>query len=197
MFDAFMRADSATSLGTADSGETWQTQGTWGISNNMAYCPAGNGTCWIMGSVPAMVVEADIIWASSASDVIVTRLVDANNSLQVVLSNTIFYLYKRSGGSYVSLGSTAVSHTPGVTYHIKAEVTAAGVFNGYQDGNLKRSYQLAGADFTKYMGSNACGVGYRSSSGAVRYDNLISRANPQSYRPSIVASQAAQRASRW
>lgn len=36
--DAFNRADSTTSLGTADTGQTWTAlAGTWGISSNKAY----------------------------------------------------------------------------------------------------------------------------------------------------------------
>jgi len=37
--DAFNRADSTTTMGNADSGQTWvPNRGTWGISSNRAYC---------------------------------------------------------------------------------------------------------------------------------------------------------------
>lgn len=42
--DTFDRADSASTLGTTDTGQSWTVnQGTWGIDSNQAYNPSGTG----------------------------------------------------------------------------------------------------------------------------------------------------------
>lgn len=42
--DSFNRADNASTLGTADTGQAWSGTGTWGILGNAARCVATNDT---------------------------------------------------------------------------------------------------------------------------------------------------------
>jgi hypothetical protein len=85
--DSFNRADSSTSLGTADTGQTWTAlAGTWGISSNKAYhvstfadgyavIDAGTGDCTVAltlstvgsGGITFRAVDSTHLWFVDAT----------------------------------------------------------------------------------------------------------------------------------
>jgi hypothetical protein len=103
--DSFTRADSATSLGNADSGQTWAAQtGTWGISSNQAYIAsqAGQNTAAIdSGESDGTVAATVAVW--SGDDGILFRGIDDSNYLFVTANSTILILYERVAGGFAEL----------------------------------------------------------------------------------------------
>ena len=174
--DSFDRANSTTSLGTAMSGQAWQVANgsVYGISGNRGYMVSGQGEAWIVGPQPATSAEVDIIYTSSLTEALIFRLVDSGNYLHVIITDDKFYLYKKQGGVYgAPRAVVARTHTPGVTYHIRAELVGA-VFRGYENGVLILTYTLTTAEQATFLAPNATGIGMRSSATSTRYDNLTS-----------------------
>lgn len=174
MTDTFTHADSATSMGTATSGQAWQTDGVYGISGNQGYHVSGfAAAAWIMGATPATFAEVDIVYPStSTTESLITRLVDANNYLHAIITDTQILLYKKDSGSYTQLGSAvSATHTSGTTYRLRVAISGSTV-TVYQDGVSKITYSLTSPEQAKFLASNAVGVGMRSSTTTARYDNL-------------------------
>jgi hypothetical protein len=121
--DAFNRANSTTSLGTADSGQEWTADaGGWGISSNQAYCEtdasflnfatlagAADGTLEVKLPSPG--------GGSGGSAWVVCRFTDVDNCLFVLCSGAEPYrLMKRQGGvpSTLDTGALAQANTDDV-----------------------------------------------------------------------------------
>lgn len=110
-FDTFTRADSAVSLGTAESGQAWSAlSGTWGISGNQARIATLSGA-----NTDAAVVDAGV------SDCLVTvtmatvggtprlvfRATDASNCFFVdVQGASATKMYRRQAGANNEIAST-------------------------------------------------------------------------------------------
>lgn len=87
--DSFDRANSATSLGTADSGQTWTVSaggGPWGITGNLAYCP---GADFSQAVIDSTVSDCTIrcTFSSAARAALVMRWADSNNNLSVTATS--------------------------------------------------------------------------------------------------------------
>src|SRR5690606_6906950 len=83
--DTFARPDSATSLGTADTGQTWTAHaGTWGISGGQAY-HAGNGLglASLDAGFPFGTYEVTVTDASAGGWAIAFRVEDDRNYYRV------------------------------------------------------------------------------------------------------------------
>lgn len=116
--DSFDRADSGTSMGTADTGQVWTPlAGTWGIDTNRGYS---------VGSDPAdrqVVVESGVSDPTVAVDVpvldsgggtgLLFRGVDANNYWIFTSEGTRWALYKRVTGTHTLVGSFTETPTIG------------------------------------------------------------------------------------
>jgi Fibronectin type III domain len=109
VYDNFDRADSAVSLGTATTGQTWSTlAGAFGISSNRAYCVAASGgmdaavinagvaNCLVAGSF-GVSVTANIGLTWRVSDGLWADATEYFNNGSVV--------YRRDGPSYTNLGN--------------------------------------------------------------------------------------------
>jgi hypothetical protein len=112
IYDTFTRADNASSLGTADSGQAWaNTQGTWGIASNEArlFTSAGNdqNVATIDSGESNGEVSVQITTSMSGLDLgVVFRCVDASNYMLGVFNSSAMILYKQVAGSFISLAST-------------------------------------------------------------------------------------------
>lgn len=115
--DSFNRANSTTSLGTADTGQAWTAHsGGWGISSNQAYCDtdasllnfatvagAADGVLQVKLPSPG--------GGSGGSAWVVCRFTDVNNCLYVACSGIEQYrLMKRQGGALSTLGTGTIDH---------------------------------------------------------------------------------------
>lgn len=113
--DSFDRANSSSSLGSADTGQAWvATLGTWGISSNLAYIAtaAGGGVnaAYLEASENDVAVQATFSTAAQGQRMI-GRYVDTDNYLFVhaETGGGAYALYKRVAGVDTSLGSYTVT----------------------------------------------------------------------------------------
>lgn len=103
--DSFNRADNSSSIGNADSGETWTVWGgggvSFGITSNTAYQPTnGSGTnvdvgTYIDGGTVARTIQVTITTAQTGNSVgagLTFRHEDVNNHF-------LFMFYRSGGGS--------------------------------------------------------------------------------------------------
>jgi hypothetical protein len=100
--DSFNRVDSSTTLGTADSGQTWQAlSGTWGITGGKAYSTTANTdiSAIVESNISDLKVSA-LLRNNNAS--IAFRVIDSNNYLTALISPTEdkVKLYSKSSGSF-------------------------------------------------------------------------------------------------
>ena len=184
--DSFNRPDSATTLGSADSGQAWTPAvGTWGISSDQAYL--ASATAQAVAVIDAGRANLKLTCTATPSPTasrgdlgVVIRYIDSNNYLLVAFhaigSTAPIQLYKRDAGAFVSLAALAAPDlTNGVPYGVT--ITAWGpsiaisLSNGYT-----LSYTLLGADATKYGTPTLVGLrvndGVGVDDGGSRFDNL-------------------------
>lgn len=110
VYDSFDRADSSTTLGTADTGQVWATvidtgsPGTtgWGIISNTAYMPSGafQNLAYVDSGLSDCTVEVTMVNAAGDAGVCF-RVVNGSNNF-VSTSNALFV---RVSGSFTNLGS--------------------------------------------------------------------------------------------
>lgn len=116
--DTYDRADSATTLGSAQTGQAWTaSRGTWGITGNAAYSVTGvdddlatiettNTNHRATATIP---VPAGV---GAASPGLIARFVDTNNHYLATLAflsggtAPLVKLFKKVGGGYTQLGTT-------------------------------------------------------------------------------------------
>lgn len=83
VLDSFIRADNASVIGTADSGQAWTSNsGTWGIASNQLYHSAANGgaLATLDSTIADGIVEADLIVTAAGGEIgLVFRLSDTSN----------------------------------------------------------------------------------------------------------------------
>lgn len=144
VFDAFTRANSATSLG----GNWVADAGTWGISSNAGYVASGSG--FIRAYLPNTtaagdgIVICDITVPTTATDFfgLMLRRQDANNFIRLFNNGSSANIYLQTwvaGGFGAAINSTAQTWVGGQTYTI----VVAMVGNRYSvwvDGVLKMDW---------------------------------------------------------
>jgi len=118
--DTFDRADSATSLGTSDSGHVWTAlSGTWGIATNAAYLPtsADNYNAAIVDSGRA---DCTVQYTASTVDEsegrVPVRMTDSQNGFIGQASGAgvgIHRLYRIEAGAFTELGTYTADHVSG------------------------------------------------------------------------------------
>lgn len=133
--DSFDRANSAVSLGDADSGQTWTAHaGTWGISGNAAYQPSATagGRATVESGVADGTVEVTVATAGGSSGVVL-RLSDASNYVRAFFSSTdSIFLQKVVAGSATTIASGAVTHANG---DVLRAVMSGSNYTIYQNGD--------------------------------------------------------------
>lgn len=109
--DSFNRADSTTTMGSTDTGQTWlPNSGTWGITGNLAYLPSaagGQNTTVVESSVSDCTVQLTLTTFDDCG-ACVRSTDDANN---FICNNA--NLFKRVTGSFTSLGAFSSGFTDG------------------------------------------------------------------------------------
>lgn len=137
--DTFTRADSATTLGSADTGHAWTAYaGTWGISTNRAYQAAfgtdapvavdsGRADCTVR-------VTLAVIQGITAAVGLTFRLSDASNWFRLVMSSDSLVLQKNTAGSLTVVTSVAVTRVDGMK--LKVILAGSGI-SCYADDVLK------------------------------------------------------------
>jgi hypothetical protein len=174
--DTFTRADSASSLGSADTGQAWDVaSGIWGIASNKGQYVSGGGFAHadIESTQADGTVQCDLTGTAGGGEFgIIARWADANNFLMLDFGydtgpgHWIAQLYKRVAGTFTPLGSPVDT---GKTQ--AAAWTAKMVLNGssitcYVDTTVLVSLtDSAGITNTKHGIVNA-------STPNVRYDNF-------------------------
>lgn len=97
VFDDFNRADNATSMGNAVTGQAWlPTSGNFGIDSNQAYCSRASGSAFCVvdsgASDCVITIEVPIVYKNSTSSTrIVFRATDANNIMWLASRSAISY----------------------------------------------------------------------------------------------------------
>jgi len=109
--DAFNRADSTTTMGNADTGQTWvPNSGTWGITSNQAdhIVNTSQNTTIVDSGVSDCTVQ--VTFPSLQDGGICVRSTDDNNNF--ITSGTADHtLYRRQAGSFTSLGNFGAVNT--------------------------------------------------------------------------------------
>lgn len=186
--DTFTRADSASSLGTADQGGAWTVtagDGTWGITSNKGYAatPKSNDHSIATLSVAQnnVTVSCDITLSSTSNRATAglrLRAADVSNWLGSYLYKTGTYnmldLQQVVSGAQTSLASvTSLGLVNGNTYNLKVVIsgTTAAV---YLDGVLK----IAATSFNSGLTTQKYGINLFSLStdfddGGTRFDNFL------------------------
>lgn len=121
--DSFTRADSATVLGNADTGQTWEILGgTWGITGNKAYesTVTAADRYAVIPSVSNGSVAADVVWKTGGKIGLVCRAANNTNFIfgyinggaQVSLSKVVT-------STFTGLGNAAFTPVDGTTYKME------------------------------------------------------------------------------
>lgn len=108
--DTFTRADSAVSLGNADTGQAWTNErGTWGISGNAMYNPVSGapGACTIdLGSTDGYVQATLTATGASTEFGFWFRWTDFNNTYFVdAVPGGKYQFFKRVAGAQTTLAT--------------------------------------------------------------------------------------------
>lgn len=81
--DSFVRANSTTTPGTADSGQVWTESGFWGINSNQLYVSSFSSVSltWLESGIADGIVEVDLMILPDSTNHggLAFRLTDANN----------------------------------------------------------------------------------------------------------------------
>lgn len=106
--DAFDRADSAVSLGSADVGGAWTaTTGTWGIGTNAArlVTDAGQDVAQINSTVADCTIRCTFSVVGANSQRVVFRFSDASNFVMCQTEGTTYKVYKYVATVFTQLGT--------------------------------------------------------------------------------------------
>ena len=189
--DSFNRANSTTTLGTADVGGAWTAHsGTWGIDTNRAYLVSttGQAIASLSTSSPNVAVSADVTLSATSNRAdtgLVFRVVDNNNYLLVVMNKigtTVttdgIRIFKRASGTFTELAatSTAQGHVNGTTYALRV-VANAGSLEVFVDNVSKLTHTLSSGDQSLFGANTSHGVRVNASgsadNGGSRFDNFL------------------------
>ena len=169
--DSFTRADSATSLGTADTGQTWSAiTGTWGIASNQAYNPGADTNA--MALVDAGVSDCTVrlkMAARGSSSGMFLRATDASNWIAFVNgSSTVMSLIKSVAGTVSTVVNitTTVALTNDVYQAVLKGTTITLFLNGAQIGTPQTVTEHATA--TKF----GIGLANHASATNIRWDDF-------------------------
>jgi hypothetical protein len=131
--DSFNRANNTTSLGVADTGQTWETSGNWGIESNKAYqnTNANSQYAVIQSNYSDCIVSADITWNNNGG--FAARFVDSSNYFLYRITINKLQLYRILGGGTTLLSEYAFASVSGQVYNLKIKFEGSSII-GYLDG---------------------------------------------------------------
>jgi len=179
-YDSFNRADNASSLGTADTGQNWQAlRGTWGIS-------ALKGKLSTVTNDSAVVVDiqrstniritADIVFAQGSSGAHYPGLsffgIDANNFMFFRGNNGVSLTFcKRVNSVTTVIGSVPLSFSNGQQIRISVEVVGKNLNLFADDVNIG-SITITDEDFAIFGSATKFGLSANNTINAT-FDNFI------------------------
>lgn len=120
--DDFNRADNSSTLGIAETGQTWSTAGSgWGVVGQTAYCLGTTGVTGFAfqnAGVSDCIVNARIQF--SFNEGVALRYQDLTNQLAARLFSTGLALVKNVAGTNTSILTYAFTPVVGTWYNIRA-----------------------------------------------------------------------------
>jgi hypothetical protein len=163
--DSFNRADSSTTLGSADTGQTWTALGgVWGIASNQARC-FSNSTqshAVVDAGLTNVTVQVTMSTVAGAAGGLCWRAADPSNLWMWEAGNGL--VYKVSGGSYTGVLGQNAGLTAASGDVIKV-VTSGNVHTFYKNGTQVGT-------LTDAFNSTATKHGLRDYNGLSRFDDF-------------------------
>lgn len=160
--DSFNRADSTTTMGSTDTGQTWTPlSGTWGIISNTGYKVVTSG------NQEHTVIDATV--SDCTITLIVTTVDSGGIAFRAIDDNNLFLLDSGGGNIYRrTAGSFTIVASPGGEANGDTEsVVLSGTSIVYKvNGGTPR------ASFTDSQGTTATKHGIRAFGNILRVDNL-------------------------
>lgn len=127
--DSFTRANSSTSLGVTDTGQSWSVGSSqaWGILNNKAYCPTPINTGVAFVETGKSDISNSVKITFNTNEGIIVRLSDELNYITARISSTSLGLFKIVGNTPTSLGSYSFTPTSGTVYTVRIDATGSSI----------------------------------------------------------------------
>lgn len=165
VLDTFTRANNASSLGSAETGQAWTAHvGTWGVGSEMALVGA---TANALATVPAGVSDGLVrvtIATVGADPGLCFRYSDASNHWRFVYTSGGWFLQKRVAGSLTTVGTGSASRAAGDVMEIEAR---GSLIIARLNGG-----QLASVTDTFNQSATRHGLATAAASSASRWDNF-------------------------
>lgn len=121
--DTFTRADSAATLGSAETGQAWTANaGTWGISSNKGYVATAGGAndiATVNAGVADCSVQVTITAGAITGQGVILRLTDVNNYVYCFASDSTHLVIGTDvASSFNTLANQAYSWSSGDTLKV-------------------------------------------------------------------------------
>lgn len=141
--DSFQRADSAVSLGSADTGQAWTAHGgTPGIAGNQAYFAATALDGGASVESGAANVTVSVVCTAIGGDFgVIARLTDGSNYIRLVHTGGAVFFQKRVGGGFTTFATQAWTLTAGDVFTLACSGnTLTARINGTQIGTTSDAF---------------------------------------------------------
>lgn len=172
--DTFPRADSALTLGSAETGQPWSVPvGAVGVLSGRAYIAAGINSvaAFVQTGIADGEVTADLTWRTGNECAVFARcdsLSSANNCIEAILRNTGITLRKRVAAALTNIGSYAFAAVDAQVYRVAVQMQGPAIQVAV-DG----VYRISVTE-TDHVGNTVAGFwGFKSAAIAeVQFDNF-------------------------
>jgi hypothetical protein len=165
--DSFNRANSTTSMGVADTGQTWEEiVGNWGINSNQAYFTGGttNNIAGIESGVSDCRISVNIATLSGEPG-LTFRIQDTTNWFRLIYSGGRFYLQRAVNGIRNEVSNVPATVTNGSLLVVELQGNSIRVFlNGTQIISVTNTSFATATKHGLHMGAN---------NATARYDDFL------------------------
>jgi hypothetical protein len=124
LVDSFDRTDSASGLGKCDTGQWWQSSGTFGISSGKAIGVSSYALVKIDCGIINRRVSVDVTFPTGGDLGIVARLVDGTNYTYFDITPSNIVIGRRLPEGWTTLGQYSNATVVGRTYKLTVENSA-------------------------------------------------------------------------
>lgn len=162
--DGFTRSDSITTLGNAETGQTWSVDGgaVWGILSNQCYKYSGSSSNAVINAGVSNAKVTVTFSTATGYSSLIFRYTDASNFLRVNASGGTYALSKYVAGAWTVLGTSSVPPVNGDIISVQCNGTSiVGTINGVQQWSISESFN-----------STATSHGVRALDNASKFDNF-------------------------
>ncbi|GEM_PF-2675138 len=171
--DTFTRADDATTLGSAETGQVWAVNsGTWGISSNKGQLVTGQAARYDFAYINSGKTDfvADLTLSTVEDEEgICVAYVDDTHCMWTAYSGANLWLARKSGGAASGVASAAVTKANGDVLRVIKVGTSIKI---YVNGVLKISYTLTEAENIAFGSATKQGI-YALNATTGRFDNWL------------------------